>query len=336
MHLGLDAKATAPKSGSAIREKNEAIDSALANGEITKAQAEQAKLKTLGVESGGMSGREGIFVNRVLIAANEGVKDLLNITRLKISSDTGFFGGRKQGPSLLDAGKEVLANKMTSQEAQSYNVRSAGMQRAAAAIESAGLAPSGQLTHSMEAIQFHEGDTQQTKMEKLAQARQIVDAGLETTLANPKLAPEQREHIKSILDNLHTAIPFTMADIDKLGTAQEKNPSMTIGQIMKARGWKPNAPAAPAPAATPRSGTGLTQPQDTGEGATNDLYRAYSDATQRLNVSKPGSPEEARAIADTKALDDEITRKTGRKPQLPSTDRNTKPAAPAGVTVSNW
>jgi hypothetical protein len=146
---------------------------------------------------------------------------------------------------LFDAGKEALTQSMTSQEVQSYNTRSAGLQRSMAAIEAAGLAPSGTLSHQMEAVQFHAGDSQQTRLEKLAQTRQIIDAGLETTLSNPKLGDEQRTHVSSILDSLHKAIPFTIADIDKLGTLQDANPKATLNDVMKThRLNKPQAPTA--------------------------------------------------------------------------------------------
>ncbi|MBF9666383.1 hypothetical protein IAI38_11655, partial [Streptococcus pseudopneumoniae] len=85
---------------------------------------------------------------------------------------------------ILDATKEVLANKLTSQEVQSYNVMSTGFQRALASIEAAGLMPTGQLTHQMDAVIFKEGDTNFTKLQKLAQTRQIVEEGLETALSN--------------------------------------------------------------------------------------------------------------------------------------------------------
>lgn len=183
-------------------------------------------------KTGSLGNRESVFINRVMLSANEAAKDLENVVRLPTTASRGLFGGRQQGPGLLDAGKETLANKMTSQEVQSYNVRSAGFQRSLAAIEAAGLAPSGTLSHQMDAVIFKEGDTNHTKLEKLAQTRQIVEAGLETTLSNPKLAKAQKDHIEEVIKSIRKAVPFTLEDLDRLAAAQEDNPATTLRDIM--------------------------------------------------------------------------------------------------------
>ncbi len=257
--LGLEAKPSAAggEGKGATAQKLKAIE----ESDLSDADKVQAKRAVLmGAGAAGLGSREAVFTNRILISANEAAKDLANIARLPIKSDTGFFGGRKQGPTLFDAGKEALTQAMTSQEVQSYNTRSAGLQRSMAAIEAAGLAPSGTLSHQMEAVQFHAGDSQQTRLEKLAQTRQIIDAGLETTLANPKLGDEQRTHVASILDSLHKAIPFTIEDIDKLGTLQDRNPKATLNDVMKSHGLgKPKAAAAGAAGAAGGPAVGAVQ-----------------------------------------------------------------------------
>lgn len=223
-------KLPASAEGGALMQKLKQIE----QSDLSDSDKVQAKRTVLmGAGAAGLGARESVFTNRILLSANEAAKDLANIARLPIKADTGIFGGRKQGPSLFDAGKEALAQSMTSQEVQSYNTRSAGLQRSMAAIEAAGLAPSGALSHQMEAVQFRAGDSQQTRLEKLAQTRQIVEAGLETTLSNPKLDDGQRKHIASIIDSLHTAIPFTIADIDNLGVLQESDPNATLASVIK-------------------------------------------------------------------------------------------------------
>jgi hypothetical protein len=249
--LGLLRAPTKEDAGSALDKKLATIEKSDLSPE-DKVQAKRAAL--MGAGAAGLGSREGIFVNRILIAANEATKDLANIARLPIQSDTGFFGGRKQGPGLLDAGKESLTKAMTTQEVQSYQVRSTGLQRSMAAIEAAGLAPGGVLSTQMEAVQAHNGDSQQTRMEKLAQTRQIIDAGLETTLANPKLSDQQRTHINEIVASLHKSIPFTLADIDKLGKLQEVDPNTTMNQVIKMRGLNKSSGPAISPAAGPAPG----------------------------------------------------------------------------------
>ncbi len=252
--LGLEAKPSAAggEGKGALAQKLKQIE----DSDLSDADKVQAKRTALmGAGAAGLGSREAVFTNRILIAANETAKDLSNIVRLPIKSDTGVFGGRKQGPSLLDAGKEALTQAMTSQEVQSYNTRSAGLQRSLAAIEAAGLAPTNTLSHQMEAVQFRAGDSQQTRLEKLAQTRQMVEAGLETTLSNPKLGDEQRAHINSIIESIRKAIPFTIEDVDKLGVLQDRNPKATLNDVMKSHGLgkpKAAAPAAAGAAGAPR------------------------------------------------------------------------------------
>lgn len=195
-------------------------------------------------KEGKLGNRESVFLSRVMTSANEAAKDLENVVRLPMTASTGLFGGRQQGAGLFDATKEVLANKMTGQEAQSYNVRSAGFQRSLAAIEASGLAPSGTLSHQMDAVLFKEGDTNFTKLEKLAQTRQIVEAGLETAMSNPRVPEQQLDHMKSVLAAIKKAVPFTIGDLDRLREEQKINPKATLGTVLKAMGdKKSNIPA---------------------------------------------------------------------------------------------
>jgi hypothetical protein len=184
-------------------------------------------------QHGQMGAREAVFLNRTLTSANEAVRDLENIVRLPTTVSSGIFGGRKQGPGLFDATKEVLANEMTPDEVRSYNIRAAGFHRSLAGIESAGLAPSGQLSNQMDQVIIKQGDTQFNKLEKFAQTRQIVEAGLETTMSNPKLSDDQRTHAQQIIDSIRKAVPFTMADLDKLHGMQEGAPNATLAQVIK-------------------------------------------------------------------------------------------------------
>ena len=186
-------------------------------------------------------GRESVYVQRMMMGANQASKDLANVVQLPLTATSGVFGGRKQGPGLFDAGKEVLANKATGQEAQAYNAMATGFQRSLAQIESAGLMPSGALTHQMDAVLFKEGDTNLTKMHKLAQTRQIVEAGMEVIEANPRVSPEEKAKVKTVLESIRKSVPFTHSDLIKLQVAQETNPNATLKSVLAApvanQGW---------------------------------------------------------------------------------------------------
>jgi hypothetical protein len=182
-----------------------------------------------------LGNRESVFINRIGIASNETAKDLENIVKLPLTSDRGVFGGRKQGGTLFAAAKEDLANKMTSQDVQSYNTLASGLQRNLAAIEAAGLAPGGSLTHQMDAVIFKDGDTNFTKLQKLAQIKQIANAGLETTMSNPRLPQQQIDHFQTILDRINKSVPYDISDTIALQQAHEIDPNVTINDIMKSK-----------------------------------------------------------------------------------------------------
>lgn len=184
-------------------------------------------------------GRESVYVQRMMMGANQASKDLANVVQLPLTASTGIFGGRKQGPGLFDAGKEVLANKATGQEAQAYNAMATGFQRSLAQIESAGLMPSGSLTHQMDAVLFKEGDTNLTKLHKLAQTRQIVEAGMEVVDANPRVSPEEKAKVKTVLESIRKSVPFTHSDLIQLQILQDTNPNATLKDVIskKSSGW---------------------------------------------------------------------------------------------------
>lgn len=190
-------------------------------------------------------GRESMMINRVIVSANEAAKDISNVVRLPLTATRGFFGGRGQGEGIFNAGKETLANAMTTQEVQSYNVRASGLIRSLATIETSGLAPPGSFSKSLETVLAKEGDKNITKLEKLAQTRQIVDAGIESALTNPRIAEEQKKHLRDVQASIAKSVPFTIADIDKLRESQAINPKITLKDVIKLTGGGNDDPAPP-------------------------------------------------------------------------------------------
>lgn len=186
-------------------------------------------------------GRESVFINRVVNSGNQAAADLANVVQLPISASRGLFGGRSQGKGLLDAGIESLANTMTTQEVQTYNVFATGFQRALAAIEGAGLAPSNALMHQMDAVIFKEGDTNFTKLAKLAQTRQIVEKGLETITANSRVDAETKKLVENIVDKVRKAVPFTGSELIELGKLQATNKNATLRDVMAAEKAAPGS-----------------------------------------------------------------------------------------------
>lgn len=188
--------------------------------------------------SGQAGGRESVLIQRVITGANEAVGDLKNIVDLPASSTSGLLGRDSSG-GVLTQTKNALANKLSTQDTQSYNTMIAGIQRNLAAIEASGLAPSGTLTHQMDAVVLQPGDTEQTKLRKTAQIRQIIENGLDPLMANPRVAPEQKKEIEKILAQAKKVVPYTQQDITKL--TQSKS-DVTLGDIAKQRGLDESVP----------------------------------------------------------------------------------------------
>lgn len=193
--------------------------------------------------AGGISGRESVLFNRVVGAANAATAAAKNIMELPSTVNRGLLGGQSQGPGIMDTLKSDLSNTLTDSDAQEYNTMMAGVSRNLSAIEASGLAPNGSLTHSMDSLVMKAGDTQMTKLRKMAEMRQIVETGLEPNLSNPRIPQQQKDLVTGIIGQMRQAIPYTQHDVTAL--EQNKNPRATIGDVVKQRSLGQQTGAAP-------------------------------------------------------------------------------------------
>lgn len=234
----------------------------------------------------GMDSRSSAMFNRVAASANEAVSSLKNIAELPVTSSTGWFGGAQPGTTLMGSVKSVLGQKVTSQEAQDYKTMIAGVSRSLSTIETAGLAPNGSITHSMDSVTLNEGDSQLTKLRKLAETRQIIEKGIEPNLSNPKLAPAQRDLINRIIGDVQGAIPFTQHDITQL--QQSNNPNATLMDFAKQSGLpttqaQPGAGAPPAANAAGRPDLAPLQAAPGSPGTDPSQWDKRADGSQKGN-----------------------------------------------------
>lgn len=189
--------------------------------------------------SGGLGSRESVMFQRVANSANSAATALQNISELPVGASTGMFGiGASPGHSALESTFSVLKNKLSSQEVQDYNTMLAGVGRNLSTIETAGLAPNGSITQSMDSIQLREGDSQITKLRKLAEMRQIVEKGIEPNLANPKLPDEQKKLVRDIVAQVKASIPYTQHDITEMQRKQQTNPAFTLQDLIQQKGLR--------------------------------------------------------------------------------------------------
>ncbi len=184
----------------------------------------------------GGGGRFAGQVMRILNSAKGSTSEISNLVQLPIGASTGWFGGRGQGPSLLSATKEVLANTVTSQEVQDFNTSMIGMSRHLATLETGGMQTNESLVKKFEGLALKEGDSNWTKMRKLGTMRQDAENAIESLLTSPLIGKKQKEFAESLIKDLKAAVPWTPNDVTRLQRAADKNPQATIGDIGKKTG----------------------------------------------------------------------------------------------------
>lgn len=180
-------------------------------------------------------GRVQQMVGRLTLAGNEVTKSAENLMKLGINTDSGWLGiSSPQHGGILTAMKNALTNAVSKEDTKSYGIMVSGVKRNLAAIEAAGNMPPGSLTAQMDQVELKPGDTQLNKLQRMAEIRQISQAGLESMLTQPGLSKQQIEQIQGINDRMTKAIPFTQEDI--LNLQQSQNPHMTISDMAKSTG----------------------------------------------------------------------------------------------------
>lgn len=194
--------------------------------------------------AGGMGNRAEVYFKRVTTAGHEAAAAAANIMELPAGSDSGWFAHGGQPMGLMAAAKSSLQNELTTQQVQDYNTMVPGVSRSLAAIETSGLAPSGQMSSSMDSLTLKAGDSEMTKMRKMAEFRQIVETGMQVNLVDPKVPPAQKAEVQDIITQIQKAIPFTQHDLTTLQMSSD--PNRTMADVVRARGLGPNAAQPPA------------------------------------------------------------------------------------------
>ncbi len=174
--------------------------------------------------SAGTGGREATMLGRQLNALAEGTKSLENLSEAPVGSSRGFFSGYEPGHGIAGTTSKNLTDALTSDEAKSYQVMTAGLSRAASTMETSGLAPSGTLTKQLhDAIEINPTDSKFVAMRKLAEARQILQEPIKNLKANPSLNAEQKAEIDKFDKRLNDAVPYTQHDLTEFSQKGKRN-----------------------------------------------------------------------------------------------------------------
>lgn len=209
-----------------------------------------------------MLGRERMFAERVRVAGESMADALENIADMPAGASMGVFGvGASPGTSILASTKDTLRNAATSEAVQMYTAALAGANRALAVLESAGLSPSGSTTQSFESLAWREGDTEASRLYKLAEMRQTVDNAMQTALTNPAVSQDMRDQVVEIIRRVERSVPFSPMDVLRLSRAPA---GVTLQDIIRQQApqavpggaaTKPMPPDAELQAAAARRGT---------------------------------------------------------------------------------
>lgn len=175
-------------------------------------------LRLLPTASG--SSRSAMGIARTLTSAHDAVTGIENLSNIDNRANVGMF------PNLATTPKSALTRVMSPQEVQSTQATMGGLGRAMAGLASGGLAPDQNTLHSYEALTPALGDTQLTKMRKLAEMRQQTENALEVQGVSPLLTPDQKKQVDSLKARVAKAIPWTVADVQTLENAKDPNVSL--------------------------------------------------------------------------------------------------------------
>jgi hypothetical protein len=238
-----------------------------------------------------MGAREAVFFNRIVGGAKNAQQTIENIVKLPVGASAGVLGiGSKPGDSMWKAGVDTLRNTVSEQTVQTYNTMIAGLDANLAQIEGHGLATSDSFRGQYDRLALREGDTEFTRLRKLAEMAQTIESGLDPYLNNPRIPPQQRQYIQEVIAAVRRTIPFTHGDVAALETAPGV---VTLGDLIRNKGLdQPAAPAAPRAAPAPGAAAKAPLPprNDKGwellEDAEGNLAYVSPDGTQIEEVAQ--------------------------------------------------
>jgi hypothetical protein len=204
---------------------------------------------TLPRGAGGAAGRAGAQVQRQIIAAREIASDLQNVVRLPITTTRGIFGGRQQGPGLMDALKENLAEKLTNEDAELANSALASLERELSVVVSPVYGGSW-AADSFKPLALKEGQTNLVKLYNIARMRQTADNALEGVINTDWVGKEQKAYAQQLMGVLEKAVPWTPGDV--MSYREQTDNRLSFGDFVKQQ--HVGGGAGGAPAAGPQPG----------------------------------------------------------------------------------
>ena len=169
---------------------------------------------------------------RIIGAVNQVSAALKNISKLASGTTLGLFGGvQAEAPGgLIDAVRRGMANKVTKESEGLMFTVTRGISRGLATIEGGGVAQVATLAKQMEGSIPREGDSAVQALTKLAEMRQVVDRGVDSMLASPKISPGQKKLLEKVKEEIHQSIPYTVEQTIELAANPNDETMMQMAQ----------------------------------------------------------------------------------------------------------
>lgn len=182
-------------------------------------------------------------------AGLQGATALANITRQPDGSTTGLFADLKAGHTPIEALVRNAATAVTPEEDQNMNTILSGLEQNLAIVDNSGRVANQAYVDSMKRIQLQPGNTVGARFMKLAEARQVLENGLQSWADTASLNDQQKAALQRNISTIQQAIPFTVQDVQGALAHSHGTPAPpTIGDRLRAfMGGSTPAPAAAPP-----------------------------------------------------------------------------------------
>ena len=213
--------------------------------EIERIKLENAKeLATLKANLNPSGGKTSVYergyANNFVTSSAELVPATSNLNILTQGGTSPITAGvftNLKGTGLLSATGAALGTTLTSAEAGQYESIMLPVIQNIGTMQNAGRRTTiAQLDNLKNALIAKAQQPYIVQVQKMGELRQIAEAATEAAMANPALSDEQKALVKSNLEKVKAAIPFTGADVAKFSVYSKKNPNVKFKDWLKVNG----------------------------------------------------------------------------------------------------
>jgi hypothetical protein len=213
-------------------------------------------------------------------ASNEAAASLQNLVTMASSANTGIFQGRNT-TGLFNAPLGALANAVTSEQAQRYNVEIANIGKFLSQMQRGGRPVTlADIESNQRTFGIREGDTQNTILTKFATLRQQLERIMEVRIASPETAEPLKEIFQQNLETIRAAVPFTVQDVNRFVNSQDE--TTTFADMFREMGIAQPAGTEQSPlprreAPTPAAGGAAAPQPPTPSAAAGAIYNNLAE-----------------------------------------------------------